>query len=65
VIDLPQLEELADQKERLEGKIERLRWCLNLLLLDGFDRGELEQLRREVTAFSWRCRNRNEDAGVC
>ena len=30
VIDLPQLEELADQKERLKGLIERGFWCLDL-----------------------------------
>jgi hypothetical protein len=64
MIDLDQLEALADQKERLEGLIERGFWCLNLLLLDAISREELEQLRREVTAFSWQCRNRNDDAGV-
>jgi hypothetical protein len=53
-IDLDQLEAMADEKERLQEKIERLRWCLNLLLLDGFDRDELERLRSEVTAFTWR-----------
>lgn len=66
MIDLPQLEELADQKERLKGLIERGFWCLDLLLLEGIGREELEQLRREATAFTWACqRIRNKDAGVC
>ena len=62
-IDIDELERLADCKDELLGKIERARWCLNLLLLDGFNRDELEQLKSEVGAFHWSClawrRNRN------
>lgn len=50
-----ELERLADLKEALQGKIERGRWCLNLLLLDGFDREELDQLRTEVSSFTRAC----------
>ena len=66
MIDLDQLERLAEQRERLHAAIERLRWCLNLMLLDGFERDELEKLRRDVMAFTFRCQRlkRNEDAGV-
>jgi len=53
--DLAELERLADLKEALQGKIERGRWCLNLLLLDGFDREELDQLSTEVEAFKRCC----------
>jgi hypothetical protein len=53
--DIEQLERLADWKEALELKIERARWCINLLLLDGLDRDELEQLKSEVNAFHWAC----------
>ena len=52
MIDLDQLERLAEQRERLHAAIERLRWCLNLMLLDGFERDELEKLRRDVMAFT-------------
>jgi hypothetical protein len=42
---------LADWQSRLEDKIERLSWCLNLHLLDGFDREELDRLTEEVGRF--------------
>jgi hypothetical protein len=52
---LDRLEGIADQKEALQGKIERLQWCMNLFLLDGFDRDGLEQLKKEVSEFTASC----------
>ena len=46
---------LADWRDDRRLKIERLRWLLNLFLLDGFDRDELDALKREVNAFSAAC----------
>jgi hypothetical protein len=54
-VDADTLEAIADWKENLQGKIERLLWCLNLHLLDGFDRDELEQLKTEVSEFRASC----------
>jgi hypothetical protein len=55
----PTLETMADRRQALSGKIERLRWLLNLFLLDGFERDELERLKTEVAAFKrdeqWLC----------
>ena len=48
---LPQLEAMGDKRQALSDKIERLRWLLNLFLLDGFERDELERLKAEVAAF--------------
>jgi hypothetical protein len=45
-----------DGEINLQEKIDRLTWCLNLFLLDGFDREELERLKREVDAFHARRR---------
>ena len=53
--DIAELERLAEWKISLAGKIERGRWCLNLLLLDGLDRDELDQLKEEVSAFKLAC----------
>jgi hypothetical protein len=50
-ISLAQLEAAADRREALSDKIERLRWLLNLFLLDGFERDELERLKAEVAVF--------------
>ena len=52
---LEELERLADWREALVGKIERGLWCLNLLLLDGFDGEELRQLKSEVAEFRSAC----------
>ena len=56
------LDALADWKERLDGKIERAYWCLNLLLLDGIDRDELDALTAEVARFGEACRAFNRRA---
>jgi hypothetical protein len=54
-LDLDGLELISDAKEALQGKIERAYWCLNLLLLDGFSRDDLERLVGEVEAFKRAC----------
>ena len=53
--DIDLLEALAGRREILDGKIERAFWCLNLLLLDGFDREELDAIRAEVADFTRDC----------
>jgi hypothetical protein len=54
----------AQQANNLQDKIERLTWLLNLFLLDGFDRAELEQLMRDVGQFSEACRLSNRRAAA-
>jgi hypothetical protein len=58
------LEALADWKERLQCKIERGYWCLNLLLLDGIDRQELDALKAEVARFTEACHAFNRRAAA-
>jgi hypothetical protein len=53
--DLDQLEALAEWQANLHDKIERAFWCLNLLLLDGFGREELNALSAEVARFRNAC----------
>jgi hypothetical protein len=50
-VSVAHVEAMADRREALSNKIERLRWLLNLFLLDGFEPDELERLKAEVAAF--------------
>ena len=54
--DVAELERIADWRDDLLDKIERLRWLLELFLCDGFSRAELEQLCDEVSRFTLACK---------
>jgi hypothetical protein len=47
--------DLVERAARLRDKIDRAFWCLNLLLLDGFSREELNGLSSEVARFRHDC----------
>jgi hypothetical protein len=55
-LDIDWLGQMADQREAIKDKIDRALWCLNLHLLDGFDREELDALQAEVEKFTIDCR---------
>lgn len=51
-----ELDRIADRRDDLRDRIRRGLWCLNLHLLDGFTRAELDRLREEVDRFTIDCR---------
>ena len=53
-----------EKAKNLQDKIDRLRWLLNLFLLDGFDRQELEALQAEVARFCEVCRSSKRRAAA-
>jgi hypothetical protein len=57
--ELDEWEALTDWQANLQDKIERAFWCLNLLLLDGFSREDLNAFSAEVARFRTACAGRS------